>query len=626
MPLRRRVTLIVLVSILFLIGILAVVNRIDHAKMEQRIEDVVYLGNELIWNQLIADQLNGLEQPVKEIDNEFELRSALKKNNQEEIDKFATRYVQLTGDTGQYDALKLYSSSQQEVFSSDSKLLVSNATSLFAGLDAENRMFKDLRTLQSGEPVSVMAFALKSRRKIIGYGLFIKKLTSVLDKMAERGSFATGLADNQFALHHTAQLPEGASMDMTQAENDAQVDVIENGEALLLLSRQPVTNKNNEQVGYLLVARDDTQKLKEIEQFNLVAMLATIATILLSLAVLSLMVQRSVLNPVFKIKDYLGKLAQGDFSKQLNWNSNDEFGEMAEDAELVSTQLGAVILEIQKVSESLVENSGKLASINDDNLQLLTNQQTETNQVATAMTEMAAAVQDVSRSATQTAQQANDADELAAKGGRTVDQVVAAIQALTSEVREIDAIISSVDAHSIEIGSVLDVIQGIAEQTNLLALNAAIEAARAGEQGRGFAVVADEVRSLATRTKDSTQEIQAVIERLQQGTHKAVDAIRQGEQRASETLGTAEQAGDALHKITHAVSQISDSNTQIASAVEQQGIVAEEVNRNVVSISDMSNRVLDSGKSTAQTGLQLQSVANELIELANRFKVSDTSR
>jgi len=620
MPLRRRLTLIVLVSILFLVGILGLVNRIDHIKMEQRIEDVVYLGNELIWNQLVADQLNGLEQPLEEIENEFELRSALKKNDQAEIDKFASRYVQLTGDTGQYDALKLYSSTQLEVFSSDSSIHVKDVSSLFSGLGTQNNTNKDLRTLQGGEPVSVMAFTLKSRRTVIGYGLFVKKLTPVLEKMAERGSFATGLADNQFILHHTARLPEGATMNMDEGANDEQVEVIENGETLLLLSRQPVLNKNNEKLGYLLVARDDTEKLSDIDQFNLIAAIATVVTILLSLGALSLMVQRYVLVPVFKIKDYMNLLANGDFSRELECDSKDEFGAMAADAEKISTQLGAVIHQMQKVSDRLAANAGGLASINDGNLHLLNNQQTETSQVATAMKEMTAAVQDVSRSASETAHQATEADQLASRGGQTVEQVVSAIQQLTGEVREIDGIIASVDSHSIEIGSVLDVIQGIAEQTNLLALNAAIEAARAGEQGRGFAVVADEVRSLATRTKDSTKEIQEVIERLQKGTNKAVVAIRQGEHKASETQELAEHAGNALRQITEAVSQISDANTQIASAVEQQGIVAEEVNGNVLSISDKSNMVLESGKATAQTSQELLVVAEELTELGNRFK------
>jgi methyl-accepting chemotaxis protein len=247
-------------------------------------------------------------------------------------------------------------------------------------------------------------------------------------------------------------------------------------------------------------------------------------------------------------------------------------------------------------------------------------QQSQTDQLATAMNEMAATVQEVARHALDAAGAASKANDESAKGRQVVNDAVNTIDALSEAIARAAEAIQRVEADSDRIGTVLDVIRGIADQTNLLALNAAIEAARAGEQGRGFAVVADEVRTLAGRTQDSTQEIQAMIESLQTGSKEAVNLMEQSREQAQSGVEQTAKAGDALSAIADEVGRINDMNTQIASAAEEQSAVAEEINLNVVTINQVGDESAQGAEQTARASEDLASLATELQQMVGKFK------
>ena len=278
-----------------------------------------------------------------------------------------------------------------------------------------------------------------------------------------------------------------------------------------------------------------------------------------------------------------------------------------------------VIMSSKSTAEHLSSVTAQMQMQSDQARQGVSKQQLETDQIATAINQMTATVQEVARSATDAASAAGQADKEANSGRDVVTKTVDSIQSLAHHVEKAADVIQQLEVDTSEIGSVLDVIKGIADQTNLLALNAAIEAARAGEQGRGFAVVADEVRTLASRTQESTQEINAMIEKLQAGAKDAVSAMETGRDQARSGVEQALLAGQSLDSITQAVATINDMNTHIASAAEEQSSVAEEINRNVVNISRVANETADNVAQVADQSAQLGELASTLKSEVERF-------
>ncbi|MGX2028781.1 MULTISPECIES: methyl-accepting chemotaxis protein [Methylocaldum] len=322
-----------------------------------------------------------------------------------------------------------------------------------------------------------------------------------------------------------------------------------------------------------------------------------------------------------KLVDALSAMAAGDLTKNISLEGKDEFSWMAWKCSTVIKNLAGMVRDIVKDAEQVAAAAEELSTITEQSRQRVFNQNEQTEQVASAMTEMSATVHEVAQNASRAAEAAQDANEQAKNGTTVVKHTIQSINGLATEVEKTSEAINKLKEDSVAIGAVLDVIRGIAEQTNLLALNAAIEAARAGEQGRGFAVVADEVRTLASRTQQSTQEIQGMIERLQTGANQAVSAMVQGKSAAKTSVDQAINAGESLEIINRFIDTIKDMNTQIAAAAEEQSITAEEINRNVVNISGISHETAQGSEQTAAASEELARLASHLQEQVGRFKI-----
>ncbi|HHI77474.1 MAG TPA: methyl-accepting chemotaxis protein [Gammaproteobacteria bacterium] len=310
----------------------------------------------------------------------------------------------------------------------------------------------------------------------------------------------------------------------------------------------------------------------------------------------------------------------GDLTRRMPDQGNDELAEMGRVFNRFMEKLQLMVDEVRQGSERLREAAGRLTELSVRTKSSSSQQQHKIQQVAEAMQGMTATVQSVAHNATAASTSAQAADQEASRGRGIVGEVVQAINELASEVEHTATTISRLEEDTVQIGGGLDVIRGIAEQTNLLALNAAIEAARAGEQGRGFAVVADEVRTLASRTQDSTEEIQNMIERLQAGAREAVSAMEQGRQRTSHAVETARSADEALQGITGAVSTIAQMNSRIATAADEQSGVAEAINRNVADITGLAGEAARSAEDTARSSEEMAAVSAELTRSISAFR------
>ncbi|MCF4994408.1 HAMP domain-containing protein [Pseudomonas syringae] len=331
------------------------------------------------------------------------------------------------------------------------------------------------------------------------------------------------------------------------------------------------------------------------------------------------LVNRNLVDPIHKLIDYVTQLSRGRFADRVVSHRRDELGNLAAAANTLRDFLSETFNRLQRSASDLDSASGELQSIASLMAGGTTEQFSRTDQVATAMNEMSATAQEVARHAADAARAADDADQSAQQGEKVMQGTIHTITQMRGEIANTASVIRRLEADSGRIGKVLEVIRGIAEQTNLLALNAAIEAARAGEAGRGFAVVADEVRSLAQRTAASIIEINQIIQTVQTGAIDAAQAIESGQSRSDESVKQVTQAGAMLERITHAVEAIRDMNRQIATAAEEQTSVAEDISRNLTEITAIASTNLDNVQRTETASQNLHGLSGALNEVTARL-------
>ena len=350
-------------------------------------------------------------------------------------------------------------------------------------------------------------------------------------------------------------------------------------------------------------------------------LLTTMAVALLLTVVLAWGITRSITQPLAQAVAATETVAGGDLTQAIQVEGKDEPARLLNALSSMQLSLRSAITQIANSATQLTTATEELHAVAEDASRNLQSQNGEIQQAASAVTEMSAAVDEVARNAVTTAEDSSQSARLAYEGRDRVQQTLGALAQMTEEVSKTSTQVQGLANEAQHIGKVLEVIRAIAEQTNLLALNAAIEAARAGEAGRGFAVVADEVRALAHRTQASTQEIEQMVARVQKGTQASVDAMGVSLDSARSTLGLAAQAGEALENIYTQVGKISERNLLIASASEEQAAVAREVDRNIVNISDFSTQSAAGANQTSASAQELARLAVDLNGLVTRFVI-----
>jgi methyl-accepting chemotaxis protein len=334
----------------------------------------------------------------------------------------------------------------------------------------------------------------------------------------------------------------------------------------------------------------------------------------------ALVISRSIVSPLQQAVAFAQRIAAGDLTQDLPQNRRDEPGQLMAAMQSMSVSLRTLVGRIGSGVSQIAAAAEQLSAITAQTSEGVQTQKQETEQTATAMHEMAATVQEVAQNAEQASMAARDADHEAQQGNSVVQQAMSQIAQLANEVEQSADSITALNQESGRIGSVLEVIRNVAEQTNLLALNAAIEAARAGEQGRGFAVVADEVRALAKRAQESTEEIEQLISSLQRLAKVAVDKMQSSRSMTQRTVVLAGEAGSALGRITLAVSTIEQMNQQIAAAAEEQSVVADTISESVTRVRDIGEQSASASQQTAASSAELARLGVELQGLVAQFR------
>jgi len=371
---------------------------------------------------------------------------------------------------------------------------------------------------------------------------------------------------------------------------------------------------------YLAVEVDEEKAFLSMSDIRNSALLLTPLSVILAVMLLTLLLNR-LTKPLRELKVAMQDIAEGDadLTQRLEVNTQDELGELAKYFNHFVSNIHLMMQDFKSQSDDMNVIAKQMNDISEQSKHEMGSQRQETEQVATAVSEMSAAASEIATNAQGAAEAAHEADEEGVITNQVVEEAISSIQGLADNLTSAERDIAELEEEVSGISTVLDVIRGIADQTNLLALNAAIEAARAGEQGRGFAVVADEVRSLAGKTQESTKEINAKIESLQNGTSRAVESMKNSRATSAISVEKATEAGVSLAKISQSVSRMSEMNLQIATASEEQTNVSEEIARNVTNISDATERTYAGANQTVDTSLQLSNIGENIDKEVNKF-------
>jgi len=443
----------------------------------------------------------------------------------------------------------------------------------------------------------------------------------------------TEVADMDSAEHERIDLILNNFTAYTQTADVVSLGMIE--ETLDLEAAQPMLKKMNAQ---LTTAEEGLNNFRghsyqrftgAIDGANEASAEALITGIIVGLAtalllgVVGVLIGNSITRNISAVIHSLKEMAsgEGDLTTRLRSDSNDEIGTLVEEFNAFVAKLQGVISEVTGSTARVATAAGEMKHVSEMSVVGMNSQQQEINQVVTAMAEMTRSVEGVSDSASRAASTASTASTEADAGKRVVEENMQAISSLAEEVENAAEVIQELESHSEAIGKVLNVIRDIAEQTNLLALNAAIEAARAGEQGRGFAVVADEVRTLATRTHDSTREVHDLINHLQTGTKNAVQTMVQGREQAQASVTQAARVGESLQRIAQGVNEISAMNEQIANAADKQNAVTQEINNNIVNLGQVVNQVTQDARTAEGDSEKLAQLAEQLKAQISVFRI-----
>jgi len=462
-------------------------------------------------------------------------------------------------------------------------------------LSASNRLSQSL-------PSTMWNFELSQMRNLVEAEVSAQEIQSIY--VFDKNKLLLGLSANE-----TGEFIESSPSD----------DMISIGDSVLEFQDEGETH----QVGRLLVISDDRAIEDLLNQALLRIIVQLVIVISVVVSMLTIMLRRIVVQPLDVLTTALSDISkgEGDLTARINVGRTDEIGKVADEFNLFADKIQALVQQVMASMANMSELIQELVSVAQNTSQGVQSQRAETEQVAAAVNQMSSTALEISRNAAEAAGSAKQADTEAQNAKVVVASTIDSMGFLAAEIQNGVQVINNLELDVDNITSMVGVIQGIAEQTNLLALNAAIEAARAGEQGRGFAVVADEVRTLANKTQTTTEEIQEMITRLQSGAESAVNVMKSSQEKGECTVQDVNKTDGSLGDIVNAVSLINNMNTQIASSSEQQTLATEEISQSITNISDVADQAAGGAKSTESACMRLAGLAEDLDAQLNQFKV-----
>ena len=469
-----------------------------------------------------------------------------------------------------------------------------------------------------GRLVNLVAFPLLDRADLVGVGVFENNLSGI-DKIKSANGREIAVLDRGGKLADSTA--EAMSHFGTNFKETSTYREVNDADKVLGVGAVKLADDLGNPAGMLLSVEDVTAAAISKASLQMIGYIAAFSVIVLMTIGIGIYM-KVALRPLDVGVQHMERIASGDFSKAIIHRSSDEFKLLLDAMQKMNRDLRQLVQKIASTSEDLIFTVGNVENSSTETNEVVSRQRLELDQLATPLVEMTTTAGTVAEDINHLAAAADESMKATREGDQVVRESVREISKLADEIRSGSEVVASLEKKSQQIGVVIDVIKNIAEQTNLLALNAAIEAARAGEQGRGFAVVADEVRTLAGRTQESTKEIENIIGDLQEGVAQTVEVMSKSVEHAKRSSNQATTIGDTLGAVRDRVSTIGELSSQVATAAEQQSATTEEMNKNVHRISEGANAASEQTATTNQIVEQLVALSSLLKEEMNRFKVA----
>ena len=621
MNLRTKVTTGAAAMILVVAIMLISTSIYSEKQLQNMFAEATIDGKTTLWKKIIAGQLELMIPGTSALARDRTTRYALRDKDVSILKESASTSFNLLSASNVITRMQLISLDGNVLYSAPNKFNGKTNKDIINVALNSGKIERGIARDDDGKLVAVVAFPMFIRGKSIGIGVFSRNLEEAIADFKKNDDSEITIVNHSGEIEYATDPTIFKKLDLVLPELDktrlqvAAIDKKTNSVAII-----PIVDSTGKAVAHFISAKDYTESFANLNKAHFASY--SLAAILLLGAIIGLyFYMKYLLKPLDGVVENLQSIADGDLSQEITITANDEIGTIQTAMQTTSSNLRDVLQRINGMAANLEQSANDMTAVSAEAGKGIHEQQSSIQQVVTAMTEMASTVEEVARNANMAADSANNANDQAIEGQKIVAQTTSSINKLSSDVDNASTVISKVQQDSEAIGSVLDVIRGIAEQTNLLALNAAIEAARAGEQGRGFAVVADEVRTLASRTQESTSEIQGMIEQLQAGSKNAVSVMEASRVRTEETVKLANKTGASLGDITNAVSHINDMNIQIANAVKEQSTVTNEVNRNIVEINQIVDSSAAGSEKVMQSSESLNNLTMELNSLVGRFKL-----
>lgn len=621
MLLRTRIMVFTSLGIFAVVFVLALASHKNQTSAEIRFEKNNTRAKQILWDKIVSGEQVAMEESISGLTRDRQLRKALRAKDYEVIkEQSITSFYRLSA-SKIIDRMDISDASGDIKFSTPEPISQWGDKALIESALDTGKISKGI-VLLDGTPHIQLAFPLSYRGKLIGVGIYSKGLDQAIQELKQLDSSEVAIFGQNKELSTSTQFELYQQLGLNKAiDNNLSFLRRDINQKILAVSINPILDPNNNIIAYLSTANDQTDSYQQEDQIQLSAVAISLAMISAVIFALMSYIRRAFLG-IDLVIDKLKNIAAGDLSVDINKGQrNDEIGQLGTATSTMVTQLKAIIQKVRAMATQLQDAIQAMDNIVEETNQGVQNQLQETRRVSDTIADMSISVNEVANHANVAADNAQEASQDALAGEEIVQSSIQSIEQLSKNIDHSASVVNQLNESSQEIGSVLDVIRGIAEQTNLLALNAAIEAARAGEQGRGFAVVADEVRTLASRTQKSTQDIQSTIEQLQAGSQQAVSSMENSIDQVSTNLEHSQKTSDSLSTIALAIEQINNMNTQIATATDKQSQSTMEISDNLQNISKLAEKSANGAKETSACTSQLNHMAGDLTKLVAHFSL-----